>query len=122
MTDPAETLIIVTSDHDHRLPPLNRVPRGAPVAGLAGWDPAAHPPPLERPPGRGTGPVQVGFSQVGPGAPAPTAPDTLPAGGHGTADVAIHARGPLAGLFAGTVEQNYIFHVMHRALALGGDD
>ncbi len=115
MTDPAETLIIVTSDHDHRLPPLNRGPRGSPVAGLAGWDPALHPPPQERLPQRGIGPVQFGS---GAAVPASALPDMPPPGGHGAADVAIHARGPMAGLFAGTVEQNYIFHVMRHALRL----
>jgi alkaline phosphatase len=35
---------------------------------------------------------------------------------HGGEDVAIYARGPWAHLFQGTVEQNYIFHVMKQAL------
>ncbi len=35
---------------------------------------------------------------------------------HSGADVAIYARGPWAHLFSGTVEQNYIFHVMNYAV------
>ncbi len=37
---------------------------------------------------------------------------------HGGGDVAIYARGPSAHLIDGTVEQNYIFHVMSHALRL----
>jgi alkaline phosphatase len=35
---------------------------------------------------------------------------------HSGEDVAIYARGPWAHLIDGTVEQNYIFHVMHYAV------
>jgi alkaline phosphatase len=35
---------------------------------------------------------------------------------HSGEDVAIYARGPWAHLIDGTVEQNYIFHVMHFAV------
>ena len=34
---------------------------------------------------------------------------------HAAEDVAIYAKGPWAHLFQGTVEQNYIFHVMKQA-------
>ena len=37
---------------------------------------------------------------------------------HGGEDVAICAWGPQANLFRGTVEQNYIYHVMAHALRL----
>ncbi|CAG22232.1 hypothetical alkaline phosphatase [Photobacterium profundum SS9] len=37
---------------------------------------------------------------------------------HSGEDVTIFARGPKAWLFQGTVEQNYIFHVMNEALEL----
>ncbi|WP_116085021.1 alkaline phosphatase [Tropicimonas sp. IMCC34011] len=39
---------------------------------------------------------------------------------HSGEDVAIYAKGPWAHLIDGTVEQNYIFHVMHHA-AMGAD-
>ena len=35
---------------------------------------------------------------------------------HSGEDVAIYARGPWAHLFDGTVEQNYVFHVMYFAV------
>ena len=35
---------------------------------------------------------------------------------HSGEDVAVYAKGPFAHLFDGTVEQNYIFHVMHHAV------
>ena len=51
----------------------------------------------------------------------------LPSETHGGADLGIYAIGPWAHLFQGTVEQNYIFHVMdfaskvnERAMAAGG--
>jgi alkaline phosphatase len=34
---------------------------------------------------------------------------------HSAEDVAVYAKGPWAHLFEGTVEQNFIFHVMHHA-------
>ena len=34
---------------------------------------------------------------------------------HSPEDVAIYAKGPWAHLIDGTVEQNFIFHVMHHA-------
>ena len=36
---------------------------------------------------------------------------------HSAEDVAVYARGPWAHLFDGTLEQNYIFHVMHHAVS-----
>jgi alkaline phosphatase len=123
MTDPAETLIVVTSDHDHRLPPLNRGPRGAPVAGLDGWDPATNPPPAERVIPRGIGPLRIEIGDPEPPPPSAPAgqPAPLPVGGHGAADVPIFARGPMGWLFSGTVEQNYIFHVLRHALGLDAE-
>jgi alkaline phosphatase len=38
---------------------------------------------------------------------------------HGGEDVAIFAGGPWAHLFAGVVEQNYIYHVIDHATKLG---
>jgi len=35
---------------------------------------------------------------------------------HSGEDVAIYAKGPWAHLFDGTIEQNYIFHVMNHAV------
>ena len=38
---------------------------------------------------------------------------------HSGMDVAVYASGPFAHLFDGTVEQHYLFHVMHHAAGLG---
>ena len=38
---------------------------------------------------------------------------------HSGEDVAVYASGPFAHLFDGTIEQNFIFHVMHHAAGLG---
>ncbi|MDF2371140.1 MAG: alkaline phosphatase [Rhizobiaceae bacterium] len=35
---------------------------------------------------------------------------------HSGEDVAVYAKGPWAHLFDGTIEQNYIFHVMNHAI------
>lgn len=40
---------------------------------------------------------------------------------HGGEDVAIYARGPMAHLFQGTHEQNYIAHVMAYASCVGAN-
>jgi len=40
---------------------------------------------------------------------------------HGAEDVIIYADGPMAHLFSGVQEQNYIYHVMAEAMGLGGD-
>ena len=40
---------------------------------------------------------------------------------HAGVDVAVYAKGPWAHLFAGTIEQNMIFHVMHHAATAGED-
>ena len=37
---------------------------------------------------------------------------------HSGEDVAVYAKGPQAHLFDGTVEQNYLFHVMHHAVTM----
>ena len=37
---------------------------------------------------------------------------------HGGEDVAIYANGPMAHLFSGTVDQQYIYHVMMEASGL----
>ena len=38
---------------------------------------------------------------------------------HSGEDVAVYASGPFAHLFDGTIEQNFVFHVMHHAAGLG---
>jgi alkaline phosphatase len=100
MTDAADTLIIVTSDHENQMEPWSYGPRGAPVVDFAGWRAEDHPP-QEYAPKRSLGSTLID---------------------HGAADVAIYARGPMAYLIGGTVEQNYIFHVISHALGFDASE
>jgi alkaline phosphatase len=128
MTDADDTLIIVTSDHTDPMPPWGHRPRGAPVVDFDGWSAADHPPPPDRTAPRGLGPMVIdptGPASIDLPAAAGTAPAAGPVGGpgsHGPADVAIHARGPMAYLIGGTVEQHYIFHVIIHALGFDAPD
>jgi len=115
MTDAADTLIIVTSDHENQMEPWSYGPRGAPVVDLDGWRAEDHPP-QEYAPKRSLGATLIDlFARIALRRPPPT-PQRPGPGSHGAADVAIYARGPMAYLFGGTVEQNYIFHVISHAL------
>lgn len=137
MTDPAETLIIVTADHSHVFTMAGYPHRGNDILGLVEEVPETD--------GEATGLKQdklglpyttLGYAN-GPGwrHPAPGggkrhdlrhvdthADDYLPeaavpleAETHGGEDVAIFADGPLAHLIHGSMEQNWIYHVMRRA-------
>jgi alkaline phosphatase len=115
ITDAADTLIIVTSDHENQMEPWSYGPRGAPVVDFAGWRAEDHPP-REYAPKRSLGASLTDlFARIALRRPPPT-PRRPGPGSHGAADVAIYARGPMAYLFGGTVEQNYIFHVISHAL------
>lgn len=128
MTDAADTLIIVTSDHTDALPPWGHGPRGAVVVDFDGWNAADHPPPPDRMTPRGLGPIVIDLT--GPAAvvvstAADAAPPVGPAvgsGSHGPADVAIYARGPMAHLIGGTVDRHDIFHVISHALGFDAPD
>ncbi len=125
-----ETLIIVTADHSHTLTISGYPKRGNPILET-----------IVEPDGKpklgkdGKPFTTLGYAN-GPGAvkeneprPAPantTAPDykqqslvPLDSETHGGEDVAIFAGGPWAHLFAGVVEQNYIYHVIDHATKLG---
>jgi len=124
LTDAADTLIIVTSDHTDPMPPWGHGPRGAPVVDFDGWRASDHPPPPDRAAPRGLGPIVFDFTGTTAIAVS-TAPGTTPPAGpgsHGPADVAVYERGPMAYLIGGTVEQNYIFHVISHALGLDAPD
>jgi alkaline phosphatase len=139
MTDPKETLIIVTADHSHTLTIQGYPGRNNPILGLARMPANGY---LLRD-GEGKPFTTLSFAN-GPGsickevspdkwecnAPDLSSVDTealdfkqpalTPFGSetHGGEDVAIFAGGPGANLFSGTVEQNEIFHVMAKSLRL----
>ena len=128
MTNPNETLIIVTADHSHGLTISGYPRRGNPILGPvigSNGKPAL---------GRdGKGYTTLNYA-TGPGAAKdearrdPLKEDTLApnyrqsalvsqgAASHAGEDVAVRASGPQAHLLTGTIEQNTIFHVMAYAL------
>lgn len=145
MTDPSDTLIIVTADHDHVMALPGYCGRGTPVTGLClEIDNAGEKhkdTPMLAKDGKpytvvvyangggsvltkqddgtysGTRPLVTQEEATDPDytqqALIPMSSET-----HSAVDVAIYARGPWAHLVDGTVEQNYIFHVMlHAATA-----
>jgi alkaline phosphatase len=124
-----ETLVIVTADHSHVFTIAGYPKRGNPILET-----------VVEPDGKpklgkdGKPMTTLGYTN-GPGAvkegeprPVPintTAPDykqqslvPLDSETHGGEDVAILAGGPWAHLFAGVVEQNYIYHVIDHATKL----
>jgi len=135
MTDPEDTLIIVTADHSHTLTLSGYAQRGNPILGLVrGLDGQGNPVDEPTPDYRGQPYPILGYAN-GPGAvvqlpraqtdaeamdPDYLQPSLVPMASetHSGEDVAIYARGPWAHLFQGTVEQNYIFHVMDYAAKL----
>ncbi|MBD1558422.1 alkaline phosphatase [Vibrio sp. S9_S30] len=128
MTDPKETLIIVTADHAHTLISNGYAERGNPILGLSkskgklnkdefgkNYTTLAY--------GNGPGAAEGGRNDL-------LEEDVLKldylqqslvklgSETHSGEDVAIFARGPQAWLFQGVVEQNYIYHVIDEALRL----
>lgn len=146
MTDPAETLIIVTADHGHAIAFNGYCGRGTPITGLCmGIDPAGEEhtgEPVLADDGKpysvvnylnGAGSVMIEQADGSYFGTRPsvtqeeaTDPDYLqqaliPLGSetHSGSDVAAYARGPWAHLVGGVIEQNVIFHVMLHAMTGG---
>ena len=144
MTDDEDTLIIVTADHSHALIFNGYCGRGSPILGLCyevSPDQTAYAAdtPNLADDGKpytvlgylnGAGSVlieQPGGSFFGE-RPTPTQEEAtdpeylqqalipMSSETHSGEDVAVYAKGPYAHLFDGTVEQNYIFHVMNHAV------
>lgn len=136
MTDPRETLVIVTADHSHVFTIAGYPRRNNPILGLVreAAEAAAKA-------GDGKPYTTLGYAN-GPGAicaagpeggclrPDLTMVDThdhsflqqatvpLPSETHGGEDVMVFAQGPGSELVSGVIEQNEIFHVMGKALGL----
>ena len=143
MTDPNDTLIIVTADHEHSIAFNGYCGRGSSVTGLcldineAGVTSPGNP--LKGQDGKpytvvgylnGVGSV---LKEQADGTFAGSRPDVTKAEAndpdyiqqalipmasetHSGEDVAVFARGPWAHLFGGVIEQNVIFHVMNYAV------
>lgn len=128
MTDPANTLVVVTADHSHTFAISGYPGRGNPILGPV----AIGSEPLRAKDGKGY--TTLGYAN-GPGAvtdgprPDPLETDTtsldyrqqalVPLGSetHGGEDVVARASGPMSHLFKGTIEQHSIFYVFEKALS-----
>lgn len=146
MTDDADTLIIVTADHEHAIAMNGYCGRGTPIDGLCmgvakeGIETTGEP--LLAADGKpytvvgylnGASSVMVeqadGKFTAPEGRPEITQEQAtdidynqqvlipMSSESHSAVDVALYAKGPWAHLFDGTVEQNYIFHVMNYAVS-----
>ncbi|GAB5373728.1 MAG: alkaline phosphatase [Acuticoccus sp.] len=146
LTDDADTLIIVTADHEHAIAFNGYCGRGSPILGLCYSVKAGqvkHADELEtaddgKPytvigylngPGSVLKEAEGGYVGERPDVTQEEAVDPdyvqqalIPKSSesHSGEDVAVYAKGPFSHLFDGTVEQNYIFHVMNHA-AFGTD-
>lgn len=132
MTDPNETLIIVTADHSHVFTIAGYPHRGNDILGLAREVPNADgDAPTNALAGDGMPYTTLGYHN-GPGAVSGARADlsgvdttalgymqqaVVPMGSetHAGEDVAIYANGPKAHLVRGSMEQNWIYHVMRDA-------
>jgi alkaline phosphatase len=127
MTDPKNTLIVVTADHSHTFVISGYPGRGNPILGAA----SAAGKPLKAADGKGY--TTLGYIN-GPGAHSdgprsdPLQIDTqafdylqqalvpLESETHAGEDVVARASGPLAHLFKGTIEQHSIYYILAEAL------
>jgi alkaline phosphatase len=132
MTDPRDTLIIVTADHSHTFTIAGYPHRGNDILGLAKEVPANDGTPVApTKAGDGMPYTTLGY-QNGPGAVSGsradlTSVDTtalnylqqavvpMSSETHAGEDVAIYASGPKSYLVRGSMEQNWIYHVMKEA-------
>ncbi|MFZ5505988.1 MAG: alkaline phosphatase [Pseudomonadota bacterium] len=135
MTDPNETLIIVTADHSHVFTIAGYPHRGNDILGLSAEVPAVDGNPTSPTLASDGKPYTTLGYQNGPGALVGTRADLtsvdttalnflqpalVPMGSetHAGEDVAIFASGPKAHLVRGSMEQNWIYHVMKDAFGL----
>lgn len=143
MTDDADTLIIVTADHEHAIAFNGYCGRGSDILGLCMEINPASPEhtgePLLASDGKpytvagylnGAGSVLIEQSDgsyfgTRPVVEEESANDIdylqqafipMSSETHSGEDVAVYGKGPFAHLFDGTIEQNVVFHVMHHAM------
>lgn len=138
MTNPDETLILVTADHSHTMTLAGYPKRGNPILGKVVYATGAPAMAADGKPyttlGYMNGPGAACAAKSDPSEPCArrdlsnvdtTAPDfrqpalvPMPSETHGGEDVAVFARGPGAELVAGVIEQHEIFHIMGTASGL----
>lgn len=132
LTDPDETLIIVTADHSHVFTIAGYPHRGNNILGKVASVPSVDGDPVTLDQDSKGLPYTTLSYANGPGwrsaRPDLTSVDTtalnflqeatvpLSSETHAGEDVAIYASGPMAHLVRGTMEQNWIFHVMREAM------
>ena len=144
MTDPEDTLIIVTADHSHVFTIAGYPHRGNDILGLVSSVPEVDGDPATQDKDKlGLPYTTLGYAN-GPGwrdavasgmkRPDLTGTDTaalsflqeaaIPLGSetHAGEDVAVYANGPMAHLVHGSMEQNWIYHVMKEAFNFKHDD
>ena len=133
LTDERDTLIIVTADHSHTFTIAGYPTRGNPILGLVKGVPSTDGKPTQLTLDKNGLPfTTLGYAN-GPGyRGTPSRPDLssvdttalnflqeasvpLSSETHGGEDVGVWARGPKAYLVRGSMEQNWIFHVMREA-------
>jgi len=144
LTNDADTLIVVTADHEHSMALNGYCGRGSPILGLCMEpDPAGEAHTGEPVMANDGKPFTVAMYTNGASSIVVQAegangefvvdrPDVTneeaqdidytqqalvpkDSESHSAEDVAVYAKGPWAHLFDGTIEQNYVFHVMHHA-------
>jgi alkaline phosphatase len=139
MTDSADTLIVVTADHSHTFTIAGYPHRGNDILGLVADVPATDGAPVSLSKDKlglpyttldyANGPGWRDAGAAGQKRPDLDGVDTgalgflqeaavpLDAETHAGEDVAVYASGPMSHLVRGSMEQNWIFHVMKEALA-----
>nr|CAH0106153.1 unnamed protein product [Daphnia galeata] len=128
LTNPADTLIIVTADHSHTLS-INGYPeRGNDILGLVGYAASDLKPYTTLSYANGPGYInsfdgaeRLDLTNIDTTSDSFLQPAMVPLAteSHGGDDVAIFALGPQAHLFQGVYEQHYIAHVMGYAACIG---
>jgi alkaline phosphatase len=132
LTSEQDTLIIVTADHSHTFTIAGYPNRGNPILGLVKGVPHTDGDPAKLTLDKNGLPFSTLGYANGPGYRAGVRPDLsrvdttalnflqeasvpLSSETHGGEDVGVWARGPKAYLVRGSMEQNWIFHVMREA-------
>lgn len=139
--DLSDTLLVVTADHSHTLTLAGYATRGNPMLGVVkGNDDLGRPEASAKKLDDGgyytsinyrNGPGAVDWQQGDRPSVDPERAQQadylqqalvpLESETHGGEDVALYAAGPWAHLFGGTMEQHWVYHVMHHALTTAND-